>query len=289
MVICFKCKIVKLDDDFTPSQLKNSSKMCKLCCSENSKNHYMNNKEKVDKKQKIYRDNNKEKISDYHKNNYIKNKNKIDKQHKDYYNNNKEKTQKRHKINRIKNKQKDIERRRIYNEINKEKLKNKWHDYYIKNKINISNYGKFYRSINENKIKRNKTASIYSKKRKLNDPSYKLRKEVSSLIYIMIKSQNGSKSGNSILNFLPYTIEELCNHIESQFESWMNWDNHGNYRVKDWDDNDSTTWKWQLDHIIPQSKLAFNSMNHDNFLKCWDLKNIRPLSAKQNVLDNNRR
>jgi hypothetical protein len=39
------------------------------------------------------------------------------------------------------------------------------------------------------------------------------------------------------------------------------------------------------DHIIPQSKLQYTSMKDENFKKCWSLENLRPLSAKQNVID----
>lgn len=65
----------------------------------------------------------------------------------------------------------------------------------------------------------------------------------------------------------------------------MNWNNQGTYNVQTWDSNDSTTWTWQLDHIIPQSDLPYISMEDNNFKKCWSLNNLRPLSAKQNLLD----
>ena len=44
-------------------------------------------------------------------------------------------------------------------------------------------------------------------------------------------------------NNLGYSAEQLKCHIESQFEPWMNWENHGNYS------KDKQTW--QIDHIIP--------------------------------------
>lgn len=65
----------------------------------------------------------------------------------------------------------------------------------------------------------------------------------------------------------------------------MNWNNHGKYDSKTWDDNDSSTWTWQLDHIIPHSDLPYQSMTDENFLKCWALDNLRPLSSKQNLID----
>jgi hypothetical protein len=69
----------------------------------------------------------------------------------------------------------------------------------------------------------------------------------------------------------------------------MNWDNHGKYCLDVWDDNNSNTWTWQIDHIIPQSQLVYDSMAHPNFLKCWALSNLRPLSAKKTVIDGARR
>jgi len=80
-------------------------------------------------------------------------------------------------------------------------------------------------------------------------------------------------------------LEDLKKHLESQFEEWMNWDNYGVYRVDGWDDNDSTTWTWQIDHIIPHSSFKYSSMEDEEFKKCWDLSNLRPYSSKQNIID----
>jgi hypothetical protein len=72
----------------------------------------------------------------------------------------------------------------------------------------------------------------------------------------------------------------------------MTWENRGKYNKKTWNDNDPSTWTWQLDHIIPQSDLPYAEMSHNadsNFQKCWALSNLRPLSSKQNVIDGVRR
>ncbi len=82
-------------------------------------------------------------------------------------------------------------------------------------------------------------------------------------------------------------MDELKAYLESQFESWMTWANHGRYDSKTWNDNDISTWTWQIDHIIPQSALPYDSMSHTNFVKCWELSNLRPLSAKANILKGN--
>ena len=68
----------------------------------------------------------------------------------------------------------------------------------------------------------------------------------------------------------------------------MTWDNYGIYRASMWVDNDPSTWVWQIDHIIPQAKFSYTSMDEENFQKCWALSNLRPLSAKQNVIDGDR-
>ena len=65
----------------------------------------------------------------------------------------------------------------------------------------------------------------------------------------------------------------------------MNWDNWGKYDPKTWNDNDVSTWTWQLDHIIPQSDLPYINMSNKNFNKCWSLSNLRPYSAKQNNIE----
>jgi hypothetical protein len=73
------------------------------------------------------------------------------------------------------------------------------------------------------------------------------------------------------------------------FEPWMNWNNHGTYIPDKWDDNDPSTWTWQLDHIISHSQFNYKSMEDDDFKSCWDFKNLRPYSSKQNILDGSRK
>ena len=129
----------------------------------------------------------------------------------------------------------------------------------------------------------------YQIKRRKNDPAYKLRAYISTSIGFVLKSNNSSKNGNSILDFLPYTIQELKNHLEKQFEPWMNWKNWGIYDSKTWNDDDHTTWTWQLDHIIPHSEFYYTSTSDDNFKLAWDLSNLRPYSSKLNSIEGSNR
>ena len=129
----------------------------------------------------------------------------------------------------------------------------------------------------------------YHKERRHRDIIYKMRTYISTHILIALKANGGSKRGYSIMEFLPYTIEQLKEYIESLFEPWMTWENHGKYNRSTWNDPDPSTWTWQIDHIIPHSFFHYASMDCQTFQDCWALSNLRPYSAKQNVLDGNRR
>lgn len=154
-----------------------------------------------------------------------------------------------------------------YYEDNKSIILHKRKEYYKKNKESIIK-----QTINRDQ------------KRQEIDPVYKLRKRCSSSIGNALKAKGGMKRG-SILDFLPYSMDELKTHLELQFEPWMNWENWGKYSPKIWDDKDSSTWTWQLDHIIPHSLFRYTSMDDKDFKDCWALNNLRPFSSKQNLTD----
>lgn len=110
----------------------------------------------------------------------------------------------------------------------------------------------------------------------------KYRRQVYSVIAASLKYETKSY----IWNYLPYSVQELRKHLEKQFEPWMNWKNRGYYIKSDWKDNDYFTWKWQIDHIIPQHNFLFDSLENQNFTDCWALWNLRPISAKENIIKN---
>jgi hypothetical protein len=43
--------------------------------------------------------------------------------------------------------------------------------------------------------------------------------------------------------------------------------------------------EFHFDHIIPHSTFHYETMDCQEFKDCWALSNLRPLSAKQNLLD----
>ena len=68
-------------------------------------------------------------------------------------------------------------------------------------------------------------------------------------------------------HLLGWTTDELRAHLESQFEPWMNWSNHG---------------EWHIDHIIPIAAFNYESPYDIDFKRCWALSNLRPLEAGAN-------
>jgi hypothetical protein len=171
----------------------------------------------------------------------------------------------------------------IYQKSNSDKIKTRHKAYYAKNKDKILKQEKVYRELNIDKIKARKNK--WAKKARKSLPSFKIRENISRSINRALTIVGLSKNGKSCLKYLPYTITELKSYIESKFESWMNWNNYGKYNVKTWNDSDTSTWTWQIDHIIPASTFSYTSMEDQSFKECWALENIRPLSSKQNWLD----
>ena len=121
------------------------------------------------------------------------------------------------------------------------------------------------------------------------DPTFKLKKDVSVSIRNGIKRSKGNKNGELTWVYLPYTPEVLRKHLEDQFEDWMSWDNWGVHDSNIYDPNDKSTWKWNIDHIIPHSNLSYSSLKDDNFQKAWALSNLRPYEARKNIVDGSTR
>lgn len=159
-----------------------------------------------------------------------------------------------------------------YRKDNKEILSDNAKSFYQRNKEKIkSKTRKYYRDNKEKIIKREYE---YKKRRLKNDHAYRMRESVSNSIYCALfrKEHKGTKS-SSCWSKLPYTPEELKEHLESQFDEHMTWDNYGYY--------------WHIDHIYPQSLLPYDSLDHENFMLVWDLKNLRPLNAIENMSKGN--
>ena len=161
---------------------------------------------------------------------------------------------------------------------NKKSILEKTSKYYLNNKIYYKQYQKEYEKINPRKLRKKSPPSLKDK----------IRTNISRSISKSLKKNNVIKN-SSIIKYLAFSIQELKDHLINKFEPWMNFNNYGKYNPKTWNDNDPSTWTWQIDHIIPHSNFKYLSMEDKEFKKCWDLNNLRPLSSKQNILQSNKR
>lgn len=173
----------------------------------------------------------------------------------------------------------------IYNKSNKDKTKE--NDIRFRKSVKRKNYLTKYYLSHKDRLKA--TQRVRENNKYATDPAYRLRRILSMSIRKSLKSKNNSKNRISYLKYVSYSLQELKEHIEKQFETWMTWNNHGSFNAKMWDDNDSSTWTWQVDHIIPHSTFNYTSMEDRSFKDCWALSNLRPLSAKQNIIDGSTR
>jgi hypothetical protein len=111
----------------------------------------------------------------------------------------------------------------------------------------------------------------YDKKRREN-PVRKISENISRSIRYHI-----SKNGKSTFDILPYTIEELFNRLKKTLPEGITWENYL-----------ENTNSFHIDHIIPQSIYTFESIEDEEFLKCWNLRNLRIISKKENISKNGR-
>ena len=104
----------------------------------------------------------------------------------------------------------------------------------------------------------------------------KLRKRMRDNVRRSILSyvKRGTKNNRKWQDLLGYTTKQLCDHLESKFDSKMNWENYGTY--------------WHIDHITPVSWFKFDAPDCEAFRKCWAIKNLQPLESKTNIRKGNK-
>jgi len=123
---------------------------------------------------------------------------------------------------------------------------------------------KKYANSEKGKITRKKSLKKYRKTEKYRKNS--LYRNISNIIRYSLKE---SKKDGSWTNFVDFTLDELKEHIESQFKNGMSWKNYGT--------------KWHIDHIRPIASFNITDCKCEDFKKCWSLDNLQPLLAKENI------
>lgn len=93
----------------------------------------------------------------------------------------------------------------------------------------------------------------------------KISKSMSKGIYKALKDNKAERHWETLV---PYNLQDLKQHLESQFTPEMSWNNYGSY--------------WEIDHIIPQNLFNITDEKCKDFQICWSLKNLRPLPVVEN-------
>ena len=178
-----------------------------------------------------------------------------------------------------------------YYNSNKEQLKEKhkeyWKGYSKKNRIELNKVNKLYEDKNKDKrkirdksyYKENKKSiqarhkiysKTYEKNRAKKDALFKFKQNIRTLIRHSFKSI-GIKKNNKTVQILGCSFQEFKEHIEKQFEPWMNWTNHGKY-------NGTLNYGFDLDHIIPIA----SAKTKEDIIKLNHYTNFQPLCSYTN-------
>jgi len=226
--------------------------------------YYLKNKEKISKKHKKYHEKNKEKQYARAKQYYLENKEKLDQKGKEYYHKNWHKVQEQHRKYKENNKEKL--NKHYYSESNQKRLK----EYRENNKERD-------KKMRQERDKKNrKKLNKYMRDRKRNNPSIRIRHQLSNRLWSALKRNNLYQNKcTSTMQFVGCTIEELWKHLESS-SSWEPWMTRENYGKGGWD----------VDHILPCA--SFDLRCPVQQLACFHWSNLQPLEHIKNVTKGNK-
>jgi hypothetical protein len=166
---------------------------------------------------------------------------------------------------------------KLYRANNPGKSSEKSKKYYILNRDSIIERVKKYAKDNAESIKQKKKEYFQLNKEKWNqygkdrakvDPVYRMKVQMRKLL---IKALNGQSKSKTTEEIIGCSYIELKNHIESQFEPWMTWENKGLY-------NGDFNYGWDIDHIIPLA----SAKSPENILYLNHYTNLRPLCSHVN-------
>jgi hypothetical protein len=157
------------------------------------------------------------------------------------------------------------ERKRKYYIENKDVILIKNKIYRSNNKDSAKIYKNFYYS--ENREKLIKYSCDYHLNRMKSDPIYRLGSNIRCLVKNSLKYKGYKKSSKTI-DILGCTIDEFKLYLESKFESWMSWDNHGLF-------NGELNYGWDVDHIIPLA----SAETEEDIIRLNHHTNLQPLCS----------
>ena len=154
---------------------------------------------------------------------------------------------------------------------NKEHINNKNNDYYSKNTDKVRNIQKSYRKNNKENlsIKGLEYSKRYYNKKK-SDSIFKLKGNCRSMIGNALRF-NGYVKNSKTEEILGCSFELFKEYLESKFEPWMTWENHGKF-------NSELNYGWDIDHIIPLD----SAETEEDIINLNNYTNLQPLCSYTN-------
>ena len=87
--------------------------------------------------------------------------------------------------------------------------------------------------------------------------------------------KRNAKSGKHWEDIVGYTVEDLEKRLRKTMPKEYTWKDFKNGEL-------------HIDHIIPISAFNYTKSEHIDFKRCWALKNLRLLPAKENLIKHNK-
>ena len=132
----------------------------------------------------------------------------------------------------------------------------------------LKKYGRSNKCISCTKKNKIKFHTAYTKKRRQEDPFYRLKQNYRSRTSAAFRNNGYTKDSRSY-ELIGCSFDELKNHIEKQFTRGMSWENYG---------------KWHIDHIYPVSR----ARDEEHLKELCKYTNLQPLWASDNIKKSNK-
>jgi len=222
---------------------------CIKCNREYKKEYYIKHKNRMNNLSKKYYHKNKISISNWSKKYRLENNEAIIKNKKEYYSKNRIDLLKKKKAYALKHKKQRKIWRQKYNKENFEILREK---------------NRQYRKLHQ------KAINLYFVERKAKDVSFRVLHNLRNRLFKVLKFQNAKKFDHT-LTLIGCSTKRLIEHIESQFDEKMSWDNYGKNG-------------WWIDHIKPCA--SFDFADPEEQKRCFHYTNLQPLWGPDNLTKN---
>ena len=168
---------------------------------------------------------------------------------------------------------------KVYYQANQEKISERRSRHYQANRKKFCDLQKNYRQANPEKVsackreyyqanrkKISEHQNDYHKARKQSDLQFRMSGNLRSRLHSAIRYKQ--KSGSAVSD-LGCSIPQFLEHIESQFQEGMSWDNWGYGKGK-----------WTLDHVYPLAKADLT--DRTQLLAVCNWRNLQPLWFEDN-------